>query len=126
MLLSETDAKAKTCPLSVLVPDQRDALTGDGIRQGGPWGCAGSGCMAWRWYDNEWGPTAKWISWDGADRDARVDEPPSEERARLSVPDTFEWHAASVSDDTFAGWFEPKAEAVARRRGFCGLGGNPQ
>lgn len=46
--MTESEAKTKTCPRSIGVqplygPD------GNGIRDGGPWACLGSECMAWRW-----------------------------------------------------------------------------
>lgn len=44
----EAEAKNKTCHLSIGVNPVYGA-DGHGIMQGGPYGCLGSSCMAWRW-----------------------------------------------------------------------------
>ncbi len=44
--MTEDEAKAKVCPKTFGIPDERDEY-GSGIREGGPWKCRGSGCMAW-------------------------------------------------------------------------------
>ena len=43
----EEQAKDKICPLSFAVQEIRSG-NGDGLREGGPWNCFGSRCMAWR------------------------------------------------------------------------------
>lgn len=48
MLLTEEQAKTKWCPQSFNVVQVE---TGNGLREGGPWVCAGAECMAWRWAD---------------------------------------------------------------------------
>jgi hypothetical protein len=50
MLTSEEAAKTKTCPQTFAVREVRGADS-SGIREGGPWTCLGTGCMAWRWHD---------------------------------------------------------------------------
>lgn len=47
MIISEADAKTKWCPFTFGVPEQRGA-DGCGIREGGPWTCCTTLCMAWR------------------------------------------------------------------------------
>lgn len=46
--MTEEEAKTKICPKTFGIPDERDEY-GSGIRQGGPYKCFASGCMAWRW-----------------------------------------------------------------------------
>ncbi len=53
MILTEEQAKTKQCHLSFAVPEIRGS-DGSGIRQGGPWACATTGCMAWRWAEAEY------------------------------------------------------------------------
>jgi len=48
-MYSEEAAKSKTCPLSIPVNPIYHPLDGQGVREGGPWPCVGSECMAWRW-----------------------------------------------------------------------------
>jgi hypothetical protein len=47
MIISEADAKTKWCPFTYSVPEQRGP-DGCGIREGGPWTCCTTHCMAWR------------------------------------------------------------------------------
>lgn len=47
MIISETEAKTKWCPFTFGVPEQRGA-DGCGLREGGPWTCCTTNCMAWR------------------------------------------------------------------------------
>lgn len=60
--VSEQDAKVMTCPLSIGVQPCYHPTDGQGIRDGGPWPCVGSRCMAWRWIEtnirNQEGPDA--------------------------------------------------------------------
>ncbi len=48
MIISDAEAKTKWCPFSFSVPEQRDQFSGQGIREGGPWTCCTTFCMAWR------------------------------------------------------------------------------
>lgn len=47
MILSEAEARTKWCPFTFGVPEQRSA-DGCGIREGGPWTCCTTLCMAWQ------------------------------------------------------------------------------
>lgn len=49
MAVNVEEAKNKTCPLSIGVGPIYHPTDGQGIRDGGPWGCLGHQCMAWRW-----------------------------------------------------------------------------
>lgn len=49
--ISEEQAKTKTCPRSIGVQPCYSPFDGQGIRDGGPWSCVGSDCMAWRWVE---------------------------------------------------------------------------
>lgn len=48
VMLTEAEAGTKICPLSFGVREIR-GHDGCGIREGGPWNCSASKCMAWRW-----------------------------------------------------------------------------
>jgi hypothetical protein len=50
--MTEDEAKTKTCPLSIGIQPLY-APGGQGVRDGGPWPCGGSECMAWRWDNRE-------------------------------------------------------------------------
>jgi hypothetical protein len=50
-MFTEQEAKNKSCPLTFAIPDQRRA-DGAVVQVSGPWPCAGSDCMAWRWQDD--------------------------------------------------------------------------
>lgn len=54
MLLTEDEAKTKTCPLTFAVQEIRKPEW-NGVREPGPWNCIGSGCMAWRWTSSDEG-----------------------------------------------------------------------
>ncbi|MDE2096539.1 MAG: hypothetical protein KGL39_04775 [Patescibacteria group bacterium] len=45
--MTEEEAKTKWCPASFAIPVQLNA-DGSGFREGGPWPCSASNCMAWR------------------------------------------------------------------------------
>lgn len=47
VFVEERKAGNKTCPLSIGTAPIYSP-SGDGLREGGPWGCCGSECMAWR------------------------------------------------------------------------------
>lgn len=49
-LLTEDEATTKICPLSFSAHEIR-GNDGSGIREGGPWNCQASACMAWRKVD---------------------------------------------------------------------------
>lgn len=46
--VTENEAMAKTCHASFAAAEIRTA-DGTGLREGGPWQCLASECMAWRW-----------------------------------------------------------------------------
>ena len=46
MIISEIEAKTKWCPFTFAVSEQRGP-DGCGIREGGPWTCCTTHCMAW-------------------------------------------------------------------------------
>jgi hypothetical protein len=47
VFVDEKKAREKTCPLSLQIAPVY-APDGSGIRDGGPFGCLGAECMAWR------------------------------------------------------------------------------
>lgn len=71
--------------------------------------------MAWRWADplRLRGRRAENVN-------ATIEEPRPD-----GLPASWQWIAADPSDETLAGWSEPESEALARRRGFCGLASVP-
>lgn len=45
--MHEDEARKRTCPLSIGIAPLY--VNGEGVRDGGPWACLGSACMARRW-----------------------------------------------------------------------------
>ena len=80
-------------------------------------GCAGAQCMAWRWAN----VTNRHF------REAQNPQAATElEAGPRTAPDSWEFFAFDPAQDVFeAGWLEPRADADARRLGFCGLAGTP-
>lgn len=79
--------------------------------------CAGSKCMAWRWYTHRL--PRKIMATDLSAQE----EPPRPER----VPPSFVWRPAfsDGSPDELACWCEPEEEVDINRKGFCGVAGRP-
>jgi hypothetical protein len=48
--MTEEEARNRLCPMSFAIPEIRTD-DGCGVRGGGPWMCAASGCLGWRWWD---------------------------------------------------------------------------
>lgn len=97
--MTEEEAKTKTCWRSIGVAPVY-APDGGGIRDGGPWPCVGSDCMAWRWLP----------SGDNRDKIEAI-------RAHR------EKHGSDLrtaKEAVEASWSDPK------ERGFCGLAGAPR
>ena len=103
--MTEEEARKKWCPASFAIPEQRSP-SGDAGREGGPWMCVASKCMAWRWDPNSperqftIGPASDihhlGAGWFGAGD--QKDVPPGHLRYSRDNPD---------------------------RRGYCGLAGAP-
>lgn len=79
--------------------------------------CHGANCMAWRWANV-------------VNRNFREAQNPKAltelEAGPRTAPDCWEFFAFDPAEDVFeAGWLEPRADADARRLGFCGLAGTP-
>ena len=91
--------------------------------------CVADKCAMWRWQDPA--PVARdRIEWTCYDEDAPEQEPPKPPEVH---PDA-EWTPFDGTDDENGGyWTEPQsavdaehAQAVAKRRGYCGLAGRPE
>lgn len=104
MFLTETEAAARWCP----------AEGGDS--------CLGSQCMAWRW--GEPLRCRLYTATDVETDDVLPIRSPEPRRPR-DVPGSWTWHAGDLANGDPPSWNEPQAEAVARRRGYCGLAGAP-
>lgn len=103
MLLTEKEAYQCICPNQL----QMDEPT-----------CVGAACMAWRWADAY--PCQR-IRHCIDSRAVTEPERPS------SVPASWVFEPYDATDaDLYAQWVEPKDEAQARRRGYCGLAGKPE
>ena len=105
MAMTEAEAKTKTCPQSFGVAAEYDG-NGNGIRQGGPFSCVGSDCMAWRWKVR--------------DVSSKLSKTPVDGWEHISAED-----AMNEYDIKGEVWREPDAEAQLRRPGYCGLAGRP-
>jgi len=91
--------------------------------------CISGACAMWRWSDPmpEQRDRIEWTCWD---EDAPDEEPPKPPEVH---PDA-EWTPFDGTDDENGGyWTEPQAvadaehaQAVAERRGYCGLAGRPE
>lgn len=120
MLMTEKDAAEKWCPAARVFAVKKGPFWDNrGENEDHPtWTkCLGSGCMAWRWDRRVDPPTCHWHS---------VNLPlgsPEPERP-ANVPASWVWENDS-DEREFCRWVEPVKDADTRRRGYCGLGGNP-
>jgi hypothetical protein len=108
MLMTETEAGGKWCPMAR--HDNRNKVR-DLIALGAE--CVGSHCAMWRWSDE-----VRRKFHHAHDRNA-ITEPV---RPALLSKD---WIFVPCEDYP-AGWLEPEATALARRRGRCGLAGGAE
>jgi hypothetical protein len=95
MIVTETEAATKLCCMCV---SGESAVT-----------CAGSECMAWRWF-------ADLRRYHRVCEDTQATVEP--ERPADMPPD---WTFCSYDDVDAAGWVESEAAATLRRKGSCGL-----
>ena len=108
MILTEAEAKEKACCKTMPHRPDGKLMTA---------ACLASQCMAWRWHENV--PFTKVIH--AADQNA-IQEPIKP----INVPDNWIFHPYDEEDECFkAFWEEPEPEASMRRRGYCGMAGDP-
>lgn len=122
MLMNEAEAKTKWCPMMQFVIGPQDRkwqgaaytnrcqeLNTDKVN------CIASGCPMWRWAE-DWH-----VRIHNCDRkDMRAEKEP--ERPSY-VPKAYIF--ISADEECEAHWVEPADDAMARRRGYCGLAGVP-
>lgn len=75
--------------------------------------CSADECMAWRWAED----------WHARAIRCEIKRAESEPERPANVPASYLFIAADPEMD--AAWFESTAEAMERRRGYCGLAGIP-
>ena len=95
MFLTETEAEKKYCPM----PNCHT--------------CTGSRCMAWRWLE-----IPNQIVIEG---NAGMERP-------VGIPDNWRWEediAAKNKSNPVCGWVEPLQDVTKRRKGYCGIAGQP-
>jgi hypothetical protein len=109
MLTKHTESYRLACPLLMIA-----AATNDNLGTG----CLGAQCNLWRWAEH---PTLPKF-WPAKDPQATAPEGP----APTDGESVFEWAGYEPGDDVGAGWLELEDSAAARRKGFCGLGGEPR
>ncbi|MCC8967894.1 hypothetical protein H8A95_37695 [Bradyrhizobium sp. Pear76] len=127
---TEEEANDKICPHTFHIVEIRGD-DGVGIREGGPWSCRGSRCMAWRWRDPKPKLREPRTFWPDTEEPKELRSKRGPERA-ADVPANAEWipMVGGEKDNDWAGgfWEEPRdiaeqefTKACADRRGFCGL-----
>lgn len=107
MLLTEKEAQTGViCPMMQRAGDPERTC------------CYGSGCAMWRWSD----PCL-----DQRTRRCINVYAVTEPERPLSVPSSWIFEPYDDTDaDLYAQWIEPMEDAIARRRGYCGLAGKPE
>ena len=114
MLLTETEAKKKWCPYAREAGGENRAfMKKDAAAPPADCRCIASLCMAWRWGEAE--PKQKSLP----HKDRKASTPYGWRPAH--VPETWLW--VPYDGENRAHWLEPKAEAKARQRGYCGAFG---
>ena len=104
MLLTENEASVQMCPIRTRSNDFAY--------------CDPLMCMAWRWADV---PTWQRVQL------AHDMHATTEPKRPAHVPQSWVFEPYNQTDsDCYARWVEPKDEANARRRGYCGLAGKPE
>jgi hypothetical protein len=68
MIITEQEAKSKWCPFTFSISESRDQFSGQGIREGGPWCCCTSNCMAWRAAESNTGYCALLTAGQGGEK----------------------------------------------------------
>lgn len=81
--------------------------------------CIAKECAMWRWIDKK--PERKFCAAPRPHHRATI-EPPRPN----GVPASWEWHPDQNQEYQTAGWIEPEHEAMASRKGYCGLAGRPE
>lgn len=122
MLLTEKEAKEKWCPhvrIAVLAGHGGAACNTHPDRDiEADCRCVSSRCAMWRWAD---APTCQRV------QQAHDMHATTEPERPAHVPQSWVFDPYDAEDaDCYARWVEPKDEAAARRRGYCGLAGKPE
>lgn len=116
--MTEPEAKTKWCPFTRQTYHEYGAYNRQS--NGAPLDtccCIGSQCMAWRWSTER--STLRRMVPEGFEWS--VEEPPRPDE----LPASWEWQPADEAEGDYGRWYEPVAEADARRHGYCGLAGAP-
>lgn len=123
---TEKEASTKWCPMqrNEVASEFKHGGAGNplppgavvNVWPGGKSSCQGSACMMWRW------DTELRIRTHVCGNVMATTEPAG---MPINVPPNWIFHPFTGSHDDPAHWAEPEAEAVARRRGYCGLAGPP-
>ena len=105
MLVTVKDAKSKICPMGM--------VDGEGEST-----CYGPECMAWRWFDK---PQLRSVDCTGKYlfTQQEPERPEGMDKGWYFVPGDRE-------EGWPSGWREPEEEVMARRLGYCGVGGMPE
>ncbi len=125
MLLTEEEAKTKTCPFTFTVPELHTS-SGHSIRQVGPLNCVGADCMLWRWsgYSGLETKIYHGTARHTACTSARF--PPGHGKSRAFEFEGHRWsyRVTSFDDDgEFDLLWRPDGDT---RAGYCGMASRPE